>query len=106
MAKRAKDLVRRWRDMVLPSAHSTPQPTPADTAPPALNGAKPHSPALRCFKPQSPALRSIMRSQSPLLRDTLALRVSHSNIHFFIYIIYIKYKTYTYVLCNYNIFLN
>ncbi|XP_068985397.1 mediator of RNA polymerase II transcription subunit 26-like isoform X1 [Bombus flavifrons] len=75
LAKRAKDLVRRWRDMVLPSAHSTPQPTPADTAPPALNGAKPHSPALRCFKPQSPALRSIMRSQSPLLRDTLALRV-------------------------------
>ena len=64
LAKRAKDLVRRWRDMVLPSAHSTPQPTPADTAPPALNGAKPHSPALRCFKPQS-----------PLLRDTTPLRV-------------------------------
>lgn len=68
LAKRAKDLVRRWRDMVLPSPHSTPQPTPADTAPPALNGAKPHSPALRCFKPQSPAVRSL-KPQSPLLRD-------------------------------------
>lgn len=76
MAKRAKDLVRRWRDMVLPSAHSTPQPTPADTAPPALNGAKPHSPALRCFKPQSPALRGLIPPQSPLLRDTTPLRVS------------------------------
>ncbi|XP_076756799.1 mediator complex subunit 26 isoform X1 [Xylocopa sonorina] len=75
LAKRAKDLVRRWRDMVLPSAHSTPQPTPADTAPPALNGAKPHSPALRCFKPQSPALRGLMPPQSPLLRDTTPLRV-------------------------------
>ncbi|XP_076180297.1 mediator complex subunit 26 [Ptiloglossa arizonensis] len=74
LAKRAKDLVRRWRDMVLPTAHSTPQPTPADTAPPALNGAKPHSPALRCFKPQSPALRGL-KPQSPLLRDTTALRV-------------------------------
>ncbi|XP_031846515.1 mediator complex subunit 26 isoform X1 [Nomia melanderi] len=74
LAKRAKDLVRRWRDMVLPSAHSTPQPTPADTAPPALNGAKPHSPALRCFKPQSPALRGL-KPQSPLLRDTTPLRV-------------------------------
>ncbi|XP_043252090.1 mediator of RNA polymerase II transcription subunit 26 isoform X1 [Colletes gigas] len=74
LAKRAKDLVRRWRDMVLPSAHSTPQPTPADTAPPALNGAKPHSPVLRCFKPQSPALRGL-KPQSPLLRDTAALRV-------------------------------
>ncbi|XP_043513565.1 mediator of RNA polymerase II transcription subunit 26 isoform X1 [Frieseomelitta varia] len=75
LAKRAKDLVRRWRDMVLPSAHSTPQPTPADTAPPALNGAKPHSPALRCFKPQSPALRGLIPPQSPLLRDTTPLRV-------------------------------
>ncbi|KAG7208738.1 hypothetical protein KM043_014934 [Ampulex compressa] len=74
LAKRAKDLVRRWRDMVLPSAHSTPQPTPADTAPPALNGAKPHSPALRCFKPQSPALRGL-KPQSPLLRDATTLRV-------------------------------
>ncbi|XP_076243667.1 mediator complex subunit 26 isoform X2 [Calliopsis andreniformis] len=74
LAKRAKDLVRRWRDMVLPSAHSTPQPTPADTAPPALNGAKPHSPALRCFKPQSPALRGL-KPQSPLLKDTTPLRV-------------------------------
>ncbi|XP_043796626.1 mediator of RNA polymerase II transcription subunit 26 isoform X2 [Apis laboriosa] len=75
LAKRAKDLVRRWRDMVLPSAHSTPQPTPADTAPPALNGAKPHSPALRCFKPQSPALRGLIPPQSPLLRDSTPLRV-------------------------------
>ncbi|XP_047358263.1 mediator of RNA polymerase II transcription subunit 26 isoform X1 [Vespa velutina] len=74
LAKRAKDLVRRWRDMVLPSAHSTPQPTPADTAPPALNGAKPHSPALRCFKPQSPAVRCL-KPQSPLLRDATPLRV-------------------------------
>ncbi|KAK2580879.1 hypothetical protein KPH14_005951 [Odynerus spinipes] len=74
LAKRAKDLVRRWRDMVLPSAHSTPQPTPADTAPPALNGAKPHSPALRGFKPQSPAVR-YLKPQSPLLRDATPLRV-------------------------------
>ncbi|KAI4482812.1 PREDICTED: mediator of RNA polymerase II transcription subunit 26 isoform X1 [Polistes canadensis] len=74
LAKRAKDLVRRWRDMVLPSPHSTPQPTPADTAPPALNGAKPHSPALRCFKPQSPAVRSL-KPQSPLLRDVTPLKV-------------------------------
>lgn len=75
LAKRAKDLVRRWRNMVLPSAQSTPQPTPADTAPPALNGAKPHSPALRCFKPQSPALKGVVPPQSPLLRDTTPLRV-------------------------------
>ncbi|XP_066587934.1 mediator of RNA polymerase II transcription subunit 26-like isoform X2 [Prorops nasuta] len=74
LAKRAKDLVRRWRDMVLPSAHSTPQPTPADTAPPALNGAKPQSPALRGFKPQSPALRGL-KPQSPLLKDATPLRV-------------------------------
>ncbi|XP_026675137.1 mediator of RNA polymerase II transcription subunit 26 [Ceratina calcarata] len=83
LAKRAKDLVRRWRNMVLPSAQSTPQPTPADTAPPALNGAKPHSPALRCFKPQSPALKGVVPPQSPLLRDTTALRVLSpvSSVH-------------------------
>ncbi|XP_012267749.2 mediator of RNA polymerase II transcription subunit 26 [Athalia rosae] len=74
LAKRAKDLVRRWRDMVLPSAHTTPQPTPADTAPVALNGAKPQSPALRCLKPQSPALRGL-KPQSPLIKDTTPLRV-------------------------------
>ncbi|XP_015602767.1 mediator of RNA polymerase II transcription subunit 26 isoform X2 [Cephus cinctus] len=74
LAKRAKDLVRRWRDMVLPSAHTTPQPTPADPAPPALNGAKPHSPALRSLKPQSPALRGL-KPQSPLSRDATPLRV-------------------------------
>ncbi|XP_032683348.1 mediator of RNA polymerase II transcription subunit 26 isoform X2 [Odontomachus brunneus] len=74
LARRAKDLVRRWRDMVLPSAHSTPQPTPADTAPPALNGAKPHSPALRSLKPHSPALRGL-KPQSPLLKDATSLRV-------------------------------
>lgn len=74
LAKRAKDLVRRWRDMVLPSAHTTPQPTPADTAPMALNGAKPQSPALRCLKPQSPALRGL-KPHSPLVKDTTPLRV-------------------------------
>ncbi|XP_015523208.1 mediator of RNA polymerase II transcription subunit 26 [Neodiprion pinetum] len=74
LAKRAKDLVRRWRDMVLPSAHTTPQPTLADTAPVALNGAKPQSPALRSLKPQSPALRGL-KPQSPLVKDTTPLRV-------------------------------
>lgn len=74
-------MVRRWRDMVLPSAHSTPQPTPADTAPPALNGAKPHSPALRCLKPQSPAVRCL-KPQSPLLRDATPLRVSFIKFNY------------------------
>ncbi|KAL0121932.1 hypothetical protein PUN28_007016 [Cardiocondyla obscurior] len=72
LAKRAKDLVRRWRDMVLPTVHSTPQPTLADTAPPALNGAK--EVALRNFKPQSPALRGL-KPHSPLLKDATPLRV-------------------------------
>ncbi|KMQ88102.1 mediator of rna polymerase ii transcription subunit 26 [Lasius niger] len=72
LAKRAKDLVRHWRDMVLPSVHSTPQPTLADTAPPALNGAK--EVALRNFKPQSPALRGL-KPHSPLLKDITPLRV-------------------------------
>ncbi|XP_011645899.1 mediator of RNA polymerase II transcription subunit 26 [Pogonomyrmex barbatus] len=65
LAKRAKDLVRRWRDMVLPTVHST--PTLADTAPPAFNGAKEVAP--RNFKPQSPALR-VFKPHSPLLKDT------------------------------------
>lgn len=73
LAKRAKDLVRHWRDMVLPSVHSTPQPTLADTAPPALNGAK--EVALRNFKPQSPALRGLLKPHSPLLKDATPLRV-------------------------------
>ncbi|EZA54465.1 mediator of RNA polymerase II transcription subunit 26 isoform X1 [Ooceraea biroi] len=72
LAKRAKDLVRRWRDMVLPSVHSTPQPTLADTAPPALNGAK--EVALRNLKPQSPALRGL-KPHSPLLKDATQLKV-------------------------------
>ncbi|XP_050454064.1 mediator of RNA polymerase II transcription subunit 26 isoform X1 [Cataglyphis hispanica] len=72
LAKRAKDLVRHWRDMVLPSVHSTPQPTLADTAPPALNGAK--EVALRNFKPQSPALRGL-KPHSPLLKDATPFRV-------------------------------
>ncbi|XP_071572671.1 uncharacterized protein Med26 isoform X2 [Temnothorax nylanderi] len=72
LAKRAKDLVRRWRDMVLPTVQSTPQPTLADAAPPALNGAK--EVALRNFKPQSPALRGL-KPHSPLLKDATPLRV-------------------------------
>ncbi|XP_043289673.1 mediator of RNA polymerase II transcription subunit 26 isoform X4 [Venturia canescens] len=86
LAKRAKDLVRRWRDMVLPSSHPTPQPTPADTAPQALNGTKPQSPALRglkphspatirTLKPHSPALKACLKPQSPLLRDSTPLKV-------------------------------
>ncbi|KYN03887.1 PREDICTED: mediator of RNA polymerase II transcription subunit 26 [Cyphomyrmex costatus] len=68
LAKRAKDLVRRWRDMVLPTVHSTPnQPTLA------LNGAK--EMALRNLKPQSPALREL-KPHSPLsLKDATPLRV-------------------------------
>jgi len=77
LAKRAKDLVRRWRDMVLPSVHSTPQPTVADTAPPALNGAK--EVALRNLKPQSPALRGL-KPHSPLLKDATALKVNINNL--------------------------
>ncbi|XP_012235597.1 mediator of RNA polymerase II transcription subunit 26 isoform X3 [Linepithema humile] len=76
LAKRAKDLVRRWRDMVLPPVHSTPQPTLADTAPSALNG------AFRNLKPQSPLLRGsslalmTLKPHSPSLRDaTTPLRV-------------------------------
>lgn len=68
LAKRAKDLVRRWRDMVLPpTVHPTPcQPTLA------LNGAKE---ALRSFKPQSPALREL-KPHSPLaLKDATPFRV-------------------------------
>ncbi|XP_024872338.1 mediator of RNA polymerase II transcription subunit 26 isoform X2 [Temnothorax curvispinosus] len=72
LAKRAKDLVRRWRDMVLPTVQSTPQPTLADAAPPALNGAK--EVVLRTFKPQSPALRGL-KPHSPLLKDATPLRV-------------------------------
>ncbi|XP_029157478.1 mediator of RNA polymerase II transcription subunit 26 isoform X2 [Nylanderia fulva] len=72
LAKRAKDLVRHWRDMVLPSVHSTAQPTLADTLPPALNGAK--EVALRNFKPHSPALRGL-KPHSPLLKDATPLRV-------------------------------
>ncbi|KAG5330187.1 MED26 polymerase, partial [Acromyrmex charruanus] len=68
LAKRAKDLVRRWRDMVLPTVHSTSsQPTLA------LNGAK--EMALRNLKPQSPALREL-KPHSPLsLKDATPLRV-------------------------------
>jgi len=80
LAKRAKDLVRRWRDMVLPSVHSTPQPTVADTAPPALNGAK--EVALKNLKPQSPALRGL-KPHSPLLKDATALKVNINNLVFF-----------------------
>ncbi|XP_077277131.1 mediator complex subunit 26 isoform X2 [Temnothorax americanus] len=72
LAKRAKDLVRRWRDMVLPTVQSTPQPTLADAAPPALNGAK--EVALRTFKPQSPALRGL-KPHSPLSKDAAPLGV-------------------------------
>ncbi|XP_072762832.1 uncharacterized protein Med26 isoform X2 [Anoplolepis gracilipes] len=72
LAKRAKDLVRHWRDMVLPSVHPTSQPTLGDAVPPALNGAK--EVALRNFKPQSPALRGL-KPHSPLLRDVTPLRV-------------------------------
>ncbi|XP_011497879.1 PREDICTED: mediator of RNA polymerase II transcription subunit 26-like [Ceratosolen solmsi marchali] len=79
LAKRAKDLVRRWREMVLPSAHSTPQPTVADTAPPALNGANAQSPALRSLKPQSPAFRGL-KPQSPLLKTTSLSRVSSPSL--------------------------
>jgi len=68
LAKRAKDLVRRWRDMVLPAT----QPTQVDASP-ALNGAK--EVALRNLKPQSPALRGL-KPHSPLLKDTTPLRVS------------------------------
>jgi len=54
--------------------HSTPQPTVADTAPPALNGAK--EVALRNLKPQSPALRGL-KPHSPLLKDATALKVNN-----------------------------
>ena len=61
--------------MVLPSAHSTPQPTVADPAPSALNGANAQSTALRSLKPQSPAFRGL-KPQSPLLKTTSLSRVS------------------------------
>lgn len=50
----------------------TNEPTPADPAPPALNGARPHSPALRGLQPQSPLSRTpqSLRVSAPLfLRD-------------------------------------
>lgn len=92
LAKRAKDLVRRWRDMVLPSANTTPQPTPADPAPQALNGTKPQSPALRGLKPHSPAIRSLkphspalkaFKPHSPLLRDATPTKVSSTILELF-----------------------
>jgi hypothetical protein len=61
--------------MVLPPTHSTPQPTVADTAPPALNGANAQSPALRSLKPQSPALRGL-KPHSPVQKTTSLTRVS------------------------------
>lgn len=69
MAKRAKVLLRKWREQVLPSANSTPsQPTHADTAPAVLNGAKPQSPAASNFMPQSPALKGLIKPQSPFIK--------------------------------------
>ncbi|XP_043476082.1 mediator of RNA polymerase II transcription subunit 26-like [Leptopilina heterotoma] len=64
LAKRAKNLVRRWRSFCV-----TNEPTPADPAPPALNGARPHSPALRGLQPQSPLSRTShsLRVLSPAL---------------------------------------
>ncbi|XP_003424608.1 mediator of RNA polymerase II transcription subunit 26 [Nasonia vitripennis] len=80
LAKRAKELVRRWRNALVPSANATPQPPVADTAPPALNGANAPSPALRCLEPQSPALRGL-KPQSPLMRTTSLSRVSSPLLH-------------------------
>lgn len=64
LAKRAKDLVRRWREMVLPAVQQ--HTTPVDTVPPALNGASAQSPALSRFKPHSPALMAASLSRVSL----------------------------------------
>ncbi|XP_014217319.1 mediator of RNA polymerase II transcription subunit 26-like isoform X2 [Copidosoma floridanum] len=79
LAKRAKDLVRRWRGLLLPPAQATPQPTVADTAPTVFNGTNTQNLALRNLKPQSPAFRGL-KPQSPLLKTTSLSRVSSPSL--------------------------
>ncbi|XP_044598140.1 mediator of RNA polymerase II transcription subunit 26 isoform X2 [Cotesia glomerata] len=93
LAKRAKDLVRRWRDMVLPSSNQQ-QHGSSNTAiaPPnaiidntsshqTLNGTKPASPlitAVRTIKPRSPvpgSAASRIKPQSPLMRDAITSKI-------------------------------
>ncbi|KAK0168099.1 hypothetical protein PV327_001933 [Microctonus hyperodae] len=81
LAKRAKDLVRKWREMVLPSSHPTTishQPPPPSsishdtTSYQTINGiTKPLSPTIRNVKPRSPIATRIIKPQSPLLRDVI-----------------------------------
>ncbi|XP_008558959.1 mediator of RNA polymerase II transcription subunit 26 isoform X1 [Microplitis demolitor] len=99
LAKRAKDLVRWWRDTVLPSSGQQHGSNPP-TAPPnpvvidntsshqTLNGTKPASPlvtAARTVKPRSPVPGSAatrIKPQSPLMRDatTAQFSVAGKNI--------------------------
>ncbi|KAJ8682063.1 hypothetical protein QAD02_017855 [Eretmocerus hayati] len=80
LAKRAKDLVRRWRSFLnLPQTNSTVQPAATDTAPPALNGASTQSAALKSLKPQSPALKGL-KPQSPSLKNSSLSRVSSPSL--------------------------
>ena len=97
LAKRAKDLVRRWRHMLLPSSAATATTTPVAATqqvittpvttsgsgfttcpvvpPTALNGAATaaHNAALRSLKPHSPISAALvnknLKSQSPLLKN-------------------------------------
>ncbi|XP_011311222.1 mediator of RNA polymerase II transcription subunit 26 [Fopius arisanus] len=76
LAKRAKDLVRRWREMVLPPTNSSSQVPAPVAGVQGINGTKPQSPGVRILpKSRSPPGSRIFKPQSPLLRDGTALKV-------------------------------
>ncbi|XP_034934276.1 mediator of RNA polymerase II transcription subunit 26 isoform X2 [Chelonus insularis] len=85
LAKRAKDLVRRWRDMVLPSSHSTSHSISTDNTSlyHTLNGStKPQSPIAKGVITQNVAITRVMKSQSPILHDVLPSKVISPSLSF------------------------
>ncbi|XP_063975133.1 mediator of RNA polymerase II transcription subunit 26 isoform X2 [Diachasmimorpha longicaudata] len=76
LAKRAKDLVRRWREMVLPPTNSSAQVAGGVAAVHGINGIKPQSPGVRgIHRPRSPLGSKNFKPQSPLLRDGAPFKV-------------------------------
>ncbi|XP_015108350.1 mediator of RNA polymerase II transcription subunit 26 [Diachasma alloeum] len=76
LAKRAKDLVRRWREMVLPPTNSSSQVAGGVATVQGINGTKPQSPGVRVIpRSRSPPGNKIFKPQSPLLRDGAPLKV-------------------------------